>query len=161
MEGWDNFFLGQVGASAALAGLLFVAVSLNASRILALPMLPDRALAALSLLLAILVVSSLMLIPGQPWNIVGAGMLAVGVGLSALGIALALRSRGDIGSAGRAKTTTNFVLFAAAVLPYAAGGLAMLAGAEGAGVYFVATAIVLSFIKAVLDAWVLLIEINR
>ena len=28
MEGWDSFFLGQLGASAALGGLLFVAISI-------------------------------------------------------------------------------------------------------------------------------------
>jgi hypothetical protein len=30
-----------------------------------------------------------------------------------------------------------------------------------AGLYFVAAAIIFSFVKAVLDAWVLLVEINR
>ena len=42
MEGWDNFFIAEVGASAALAGLIFVAVSLNLPKILSVGGLPDR-----------------------------------------------------------------------------------------------------------------------
>ncbi|MFC3133535.1 hypothetical protein ACFOHM_11190, partial [Microbaculum marinum] len=79
MDQWANFFLGQVGASAALGGLLFVAASLNLPRILQYPGLPERALAALALLLGILVVSSLMLVPGQPLRLIGAGGLAAGL----------------------------------------------------------------------------------
>jgi hypothetical protein len=41
--GWDNFFVAEVGAAAALSGLLFVAVSINLTRILAIPHLPARA----------------------------------------------------------------------------------------------------------------------
>ncbi len=44
MTGWENFFVAEVGASAALAGLIFVGVSINLNRILSLPRLPDRAL---------------------------------------------------------------------------------------------------------------------
>lgn len=36
MEQWQSFFVAQASASAALAGLLFVAVSINLSRILKL-----------------------------------------------------------------------------------------------------------------------------
>ena len=37
---WANFFFAEVGASAALVGLLFVAVSINLKRILEVPGLP-------------------------------------------------------------------------------------------------------------------------
>ena len=40
MSGWDNFLLAQVGASAALAGLVFVGVSINLTRILSTGSLP-------------------------------------------------------------------------------------------------------------------------
>src|SRR6185437_13962675 len=68
MEAWGDFFIAQVGASAALAGLIFVAVSLNLTKILALSHLPKRAFQALMVLLEILVVSSLALVPQPlPW----------------------------------------------------------------------------------------------
>lgn len=63
MPSWESFFTAEVGASAALAGLIFVGVSINLTRIISLPGLPNRALLTLCLLLAILVISSLMLIP--------------------------------------------------------------------------------------------------
>src|SRR5690606_5287999 len=62
---WKDFFGAQLGASATLAGLIFVGVSLNLTRILAAAFLPLRALLALGLLVAILVVASLLLVPGQ------------------------------------------------------------------------------------------------
>src|SRR5215472_12861266 len=63
MEAWGGFFIAQVGASAALAGLIFVAVSLNLTKVLALSHLPTRAFQALIVLMEILIVSSLALVP--------------------------------------------------------------------------------------------------
>ena len=40
---WESFFLGEVGATAALTGLLFVAVSINLRPILEYPWLPALA----------------------------------------------------------------------------------------------------------------------
>ena len=48
---WDSFFVAEVGAAAALTGLLFVAVSNNLDRILQFPKLPSRAAETMSLLL--------------------------------------------------------------------------------------------------------------
>src|SRR2546421_10228773 len=78
MIGWENFFIAEVGASAALVGLIFVGVSINLTRIISLPGLPNRALLALIVLLAILVVSSLLLVPGQSVTLVGIEVLVVG-----------------------------------------------------------------------------------
>ena len=72
MPGWETFFTAQVAASATLVGLLFVGVSLNLAKILANAGLPNRALAGFYLLLAILIVSSLMLLPAQPPRFLGA-----------------------------------------------------------------------------------------
>lgn len=41
---WSELFVASAGASAALAGLVFVAVSINVERILEFPGLPERAL---------------------------------------------------------------------------------------------------------------------
>jgi hypothetical protein len=65
-EGWGELFLAEAGASAALGGLLFVAVSINLNRIIALRSLPGAALGAIVLLVAVLMVSTFALVPGQP-----------------------------------------------------------------------------------------------
>ncbi|MEJ0007582.1 MAG: hypothetical protein WDM77_14760 [Steroidobacteraceae bacterium] len=59
MEAWHDFFVAQVGASSALTGLLFVAVSINLTRILEFAHLPIRAFECLVTLLGILIVSTL------------------------------------------------------------------------------------------------------
>jgi hypothetical protein len=46
------------------------------------------------------------------------------------------------------------------VLPYLFCGIATLAHGEK-GIYWIAPTILLSFLKAIIDAWVLLVEINR
>ena len=60
---WGELFVAVAGASAALAGLLFVAVSINVERIVRYRGLPERALEALVLLLGVLVISIIGLIP--------------------------------------------------------------------------------------------------
>src|ERR1700722_15571532 len=79
MNDWGNFFLGELGAAAALAGLLFVAVSVNQARILALGRMADRGLEALAMLLLVIIIASLPLIPGQPPRLLGAEVLVLGI----------------------------------------------------------------------------------
>jgi len=47
------------------------------------------------------------------------------------------------------------------VLPYVAGVIVIIAGDMKVGIYFIAASTILCFMKAVIDAWVLLIEIKR
>jgi hypothetical protein len=44
--------------------------------------------------------------------------------------------------------------------PFIVGGVLLLFGIES-GFYWIAAGVIVSFIKAVIDAWVLLVEINR
>jgi len=62
---WKDLFVASAGAAAALAGLVFVAVSINIDRILKFEGLPERALQTVLLLLSVVLVSIIGLIPGQ------------------------------------------------------------------------------------------------
>src|ERR1700691_2621697 len=73
---WHTFFMGSVGASAALLGLLFVAISMNLQQILKFPRLPGRAAGTLGILLSTLVVSSFGLAPGQSHRVFGVEIIA-------------------------------------------------------------------------------------
>src|SRR5918911_3523839 len=72
---WKDLFVASAGASAALAGLVFVAVSINIDRILKFGGLPERALQAVLLLLSVVLVSIIGLIPGQGRIALGAELL--------------------------------------------------------------------------------------
>src|SRR4051812_48838511 len=89
-DGWHDFFVAMAGASAALAGLVMVALSVNIKAILALPSLPARAGAAVGSLVLAVVICGLALIPGQPAALLGAEVL-VGAGLAAVPHAAYLR----------------------------------------------------------------------
>ena len=76
---WHDLFVATAGASAALAGLVFVAVSINIERILKSEDLPSRAQMTVALLLSVLLVSIIGLIPGQSRTALGAELLGVGL----------------------------------------------------------------------------------
>jgi hypothetical protein len=160
MAGWENFFLAQAGASAALVGLIFVAVSINLTRILSFPALPNRAFQALIILLAILIVSSLMLIPGQSATIAGIQILVAGIVLWITVIWLNLQSLGKTEIKYRRAYIISLAFSQVAVVPYIVSGIVLLtSGVEG--FYWLVPAVVLSYAKGILDAWILLVEINR
>jgi hypothetical protein len=160
MIGWENFFIAEVGASAALLGLIFVGVSINLTRIISLPGLPNRAFLALIILLTILIMCSLLLIPGQSQTLIGIELLVVGlivwITATRLDVIILLKKEPQY----RSSYMLNMALTQLALLPYIVAGIIVLTRGAG-GLYWLVPAIIISFIKALLDAWVLLVEINR
>ncbi len=160
MAAWSNFFFAQVGASAALVGLIFVAVSINLSKILASPRLPNRAFEALLVLLSILIVSSLMLVPDQPIALIGIEVLVVGIITWVIVARINISNYRKTDAQYRRQALRNISLNQLALLPTIIAGISLITWGIG-GLYWLVPAFILSFIKALMDAWVLLIEINR
>jgi hypothetical protein len=158
--GWSDFFAAQLGASAALAGLLFVGISINMTKILAYPHLTNRALQALIMLVAILLVSSLMLVPGQSFAELGFEVLIVGAVVSVMVADVSVKSLRVVEKEHRSAIIFEALLGQLALVFYVAAGVVMFTkGAEG--IYLVVPAFLMSFVNAIEDAWVLLVEINR
>jgi hypothetical protein len=84
VSAWSNFFVTAAGASAALVGLLFVAVSINLATILEHPWLPARAALVVIILVDALVCGLIGLVPGLAIRTSGVGFLATGLLASAL-----------------------------------------------------------------------------
>jgi hypothetical protein len=157
---WGVFFSAQLGAAATLGGLVFVGLSLNLKTILSYPALPSRALLALFGLLAILIVSSFALIPGQSLLPLGIEIFAIGLAVTTIctGMEINTLRRGQFQD--RPRFIINLILIELGLVPFVIGGIMMLFG-EVKGLYWVAAGVIISFVKAMLDAWVLLVEINR
>lgn len=159
MGDWVDFFVAEVGASAALTGLVVVAISINLSRILSYAHLPGRAAEALIMLGGVLVLASAALVPHQPIQLFGLETLAVGLVIFLVPLVIQLRSRhADAMTALR--KYIRALLTALPSLPIVVAGIMLLLGA-GAGLYGIALGMILSLVTGVLSAWVLLVEILR
>jgi len=157
-EAWHDFFIATTGAAAALAGLVFVAISINLTQILRFPSLPGRALETILLLITALLVGIFVLVPGQ-------SPIALGIELSVLAIGVVTWNAWIQIRTGRvpqapARATVIRTLEVVAALPLVVAGVGLLAGGGG-GLYWTVPAIALLLVVGVANAWVLLVEINR
>jgi modulator of FtsH protease len=158
---WSDLFVATAGATAALAGLLFVAVSINVERILDYDGLAERGVETLILLLAALVVSIAGLMPGQSHVALGLEILAITAALVAAVRALPITHELPEGAdAPAAWMASRRLIRGTGPALLAIGGLTeLLAG--GGGLYWVAAGFVFLILGAVANAWVLLVEILR
>lgn len=156
---WSDLFVATAGASAALAGLVFVAVSINLDRILKFPGLPERALETVLMLLIVVLVSIVGLIPGQSAHALGWEVAAlstvIGAAIAALPTALHTAEGARIDW-----LVGRWLLRLLTTVPFLIGGLALIFEAGG-GLYWVAAGTVFAIAGAVANAWVLLVEILR
>jgi hypothetical protein len=156
---WTDLFVASAGASAALAGLVFVAVSINVDRILKLEGVPERARVTVTLLASVVVVSIVSLIPGQDRVALGAELLGLGL-LFTVGIGRLTQQSLPRGPAPPSWTVSRLLVSASGTLPFIVAGASLLAE-TGGGLYWVAAGIVFAIAGGVANAWVLLIEILR
>ncbi len=155
---WQVLFAAVAGASAALAGLLFVAASLNIKEILESPGLPPLAARTLQLLLGMLLLSIFALVPGQSRVALGIEVAGTGLGMVVLA-ALSVRKshfpvvrwRWTVASAGMAAIST---------IPMLVAGISLIVCAGG-GLYWALAELVMGFCITIDNAWILLIEIKR
>jgi modulator of FtsH protease len=155
---WHDFFIGTIGAAAALTGLLFVAISINLEQILKYPQLPGRAAGTLGILVSGLVVSGFALAPGQENR-------TLGIEIAAAGVIVAAQAVWVTHGKGTPDEPNSWIIqhLASLLLPsiaFVVGGLSLIAG-RGGGLYWVFAGILIVFVSASINAWVLLVEILR
>lgn len=157
---WAGFFSAQIGASAALAGLIFVAVSINLSRIVAVPHLVARSAKAVFTLTGVLLVSTLCVVPSQPVRTLGAELAVVGTVVWVATTWSGRRAGHGNPYVSRRLRVFYVVMAQCSGLPavVCAGSLMML---RGGGFYWLVAGVLFSYISAMVDAWVLLVEIQR
>ncbi len=160
MAEWSNFFVAEAGASAALAGLIFVGISINLNDLMRFPHLLLHAAGALTLLLVVLATSSLLLAPGQSLHTIGVELLLLGTVSWLLGTATGLASVRQAAVTYRRTSWIAVGMRQVATIPLIAGGVVVLTRGEG-GLYWLVPGFVGSFVVALVDAWVILVEVHR
>jgi hypothetical protein len=157
---WSGFFGGLVGASSALSGLVFVAISINQGKIIPSFSLRSRAGETLIMLASALVAALLALIPGQPLVIFGAeitGLAVVPWGLPLLFQWQTIRLR-EVKR--RWYLLSRAVLHQTAVLPMLIAGILLMAH-HPSGDYWLAGGLMTTMIVGLVNAWVLIVEVSR
>jgi hypothetical protein len=157
---WSNLFVATAGASAALAGLVFVAVSINIERILKFPGLPERGLETVLLLLGVLIVSVVGLIPGQGRTALGVELLVVSLTVGLVLARLPTIQSTTSGHEPRVWVLGRLAIRLVGTILLMAGSISILLAAGG-GLYWIVAGIVFAVMGAVVNAWVLLVEILR
>jgi len=158
---WTDFFVAAAGASAALVGLVIVALSVNLQRIISEQQLPSRGSAAIGALVLILVGSMAALIH-QPIATLAIEILVFAV-LAWLfqfwsarqTVVACLESRRPL-----FESMIGITIGQIQVIPFIIGGILLFRG-HHAGAYWIAAGVIASFVCSIINVWILLVEILR
>lgn len=157
---WEGFAVALAGAAAVLAGLLFVAVSLNMERILRIRTLPGRAGESVILFVGVLVECAYLLIPSQPDTALGIELILTGAFIAGVLLAIVIPATRIATRIPRSWHVTRYVLVLGSTVPVVLAGLAVL-GALPGGLNWLAFAVLFALCAATSNAWVLLVEVVR
>lgn len=153
---WGDFASTVGGAAAALAGLLFVGLSLNLSEVLAFPGVSTRAGVTIGMTVALMLVAVVLAAPGQSHHAVAAEIALIAVIVIAGVLKTFTRPPGH--SLGQTFYQLALPLVPMAILLVGAVSLVVRAGG---GLYWVMAAIVIGLAAATANSWVLVVEIKR
>jgi hypothetical protein len=159
LELWTDFNVAMVGATAALAGLVIVAASVNIGEIIKARSLTARLAAGIAALVLAIVSSGLGLIPTVTPLWYGTLLIVAAVGAGTFQVLATRAIFADHDPAAQAKLAKSVFGF----LPIAAYVVAGAAVALGhpAGLSFAAAGCLLAIVAAIVVSWVVLVEVLR
>ncbi len=157
---WSQFGTAVATASAALAGFLFIAVSINLRQILDAPNLPGRAALTLILFGTPLVSSLLLIVPGQTRLALGLELVVAGLVAGTFQLIIDLRAGSTAKATAMQRMLGRIFPIIASTSCLLVAGVTLLAQAGG-GLYWLVPAALVAIIFGLLNVWVLLVEILR
>jgi hypothetical protein len=158
LAAWHDLFVMNGGAAATLAGLLFVAVSLNHEHVIERKGLPELAAVSIMLLVGLVVLSVVVLMPVSSHVTLGVLVVILGATLATAVFVILIPSLKDLERV--SWRVQRVALSLLSTLPVITAGASLMAEAGG-GLYWLAVEIVAALVTATYNAWVLLIEIRR
>ncbi len=159
LEAWREFNVAMAGATAALAGLVIVAASVNIDKIVKASTLTARLAAAIAALVLALVVSTVGLIPGIDAVWYGVTVIVATAAAAVFQVhatRVIMTDPEPLQTARFAKSTLGFVPLAA----YLAAGIALVT-AHPAGLVLMAVGCLVAITAALIVSWVVLVEVLR
>jgi hypothetical protein len=158
-ESWHDLFVASAGAAAALTGLIFVAVSINLAQILKDRRLPIRAAETLAVLLGLMFLSVFVLVPRQSHAVLGGEIAGLGLVMAAILVPKRVRVPREANEP-RAWSLVPLLVILGSTLPMLVAGISVLA-ATGGGLYWLVPELILGYAGAIINGWILLVEIQR
>jgi modulator of FtsH protease len=158
---WSDFFVTAAGASAALAGLIIVAMSVSIDQLITIPGMTSRGATAIAMLMLVTVTSLAGLIPGQQPLAFGIEVIALATGGLILGLrSLRILLKATSGTRGVLAALTKGVVGLLPFVVFVVGGVLVISPVPG-GLVLMAFGALIAFFISVIDAWVMLVEIRR
>jgi hypothetical protein len=158
LAGWADFAVVIGAATAALLGLLFVAVSIRVEPIARSSELRNRSAQTMTLLLTGLLVAALLAVPDQHHWVLGVEYLLLAFVATSVAIVLDRRAgRSGRSSVGRLLDAINPTFITCSLLAIAA--VVLLLGHKD-GIYVVVPALVAVLVGGVVNAWLILVKLT-
>lgn len=159
LDAWSEFNVAMVGATAALAGLVIVASSVNIAEIIKSATLTARLAAAIASLVLAIVVTGMGLVPDIGPIAYGA-MIAAGAVVAAIfQVHATITITRDIAPA-RVSRFFKSALGFAPVVAYLVAAATLMLDVPG-GLLVAAVATLLAIVAAIVVSWVALVEVLR
>lgn len=160
LERWTDFAVVVGGASAALTGLLFVAISINVGTIGRSISLRSRGGQTLVLFAVTLVVSIVLAVPDQGIRALGVELLVVVVIAGAGLLTLDRRAKREAHTPALARTLDLASPNVVTLLLIAAAGVVVLTG-HAWGLYLLVPSTVVAIVGGVANAWLFLTQLSE
>src|SRR5450631_4479083 len=154
--GWTDFAATAATAAATLAGLLFIAVSINLQRILQYPNLPGRAGETLIFFAFPLIFTLLMIVPGQPRPVLAGELVAAGLLIGTATLLIDLKSGQSSEESTVSRLATRIVPILVSFGGVTVAGVTLLARGGG-GLYWLVPAVLVAIVAGLANTWVLLV----
>jgi hypothetical protein len=156
---WSNFFVMVGGGAAALAGLVFIAMSMNLPIITRDATHKNRAIATLTGFTAVFMICALALIGNQSYQWIGAEWLVVTLVPTVTYIRVYVQAT-KIGRSSVGLSIGRFIVGTGCYLAQIIGSVLFISG-HVAGLYVASVAMVLSFAFFISAAWLLITGVQE